>query len=164
MFGLDWWILLIATVLFNCIWPPITLLAGYWWARKGLIYAQEKANASALKVESAVSTYDAKYSSLIAQQKQEIIAYFDKRLDTAQKEIIDYIPEFDFPPYEELEAKLTAHLQASIDGKMGYYFKTLQEEVSGRIKAGIEELGGGGALTVQDVVAGLMDKFMGNRR
>ena len=78
MFGLDWWILLACTILFNIIWPPITLAITLYWGIRSTNKTLERADAIEKKVKDAIAKLeeDTKTENILA----DILAEQEKGL------------------------------------------------------------------------------------
>lgn len=59
MFALDWWILLLVTLLANLIWPPVTLAITLYWGVRSTNKTLEKASAIEKKVTDAIAAMNA---------------------------------------------------------------------------------------------------------
>ena len=83
MFGLDWWILLGCTILFNVIWPPITLAITLIWGmrstKKTLSYAQsiERKVTKAIEDMEREAKQEDVIAGLLAEQEKGLKAMLD---------------------------------------------------------------------------------------
>lgn len=122
MFGLDWWILLAATIFFNICWPPIMLFVALYFDNK---LAQKLVHNSHLVLEKAESIEKRITTQIDAMNKKE------EMLDAVAGMLEDY----------------GKSMVNTMNAKQGIIEKNLQEDLDRRQKemeSKIREKGGGG--------------------
>jgi len=109
MFNLEWWILILITVVCNLVWPPITLAITLWWGirstNKTLSYAQSierKVTKAIDTLNQDIKTEDTVASIVEAQTVQmkamldgfrgDIIKKVENEITTAKQQIVQQAP------------------------------------------------------------------------
>jgi hypothetical protein len=90
MFGLDWWILVLLTVVCNLIWPPVTLAITLWWGIRSTNKTLSRADAIEKKVTAAIATLDEerKTENVLAEILEEQEKGLKQMLDGFRGDII----------------------------------------------------------------------------
>jgi len=129
MFGLDWWILLTCTILFNIIWPPITLAITLYWGIRSTQKTLSRADAIEKKVTDAINEMEkeAKTEDMLAQIVSEQGEAMKQMMQGFKGDIIKSVDK------EISEAKQSLQAQAHQGGK---------PDINSIVMAGLSALGG----------------------
>ena len=127
MFGLDWWILIAATIFFNICWPPIMLTVALWFD-----------NLTANKLLKKAQAIEDRVSKAIQEEKEK-----EKLLD----EVAVMIDE-----YADKTQKIMAGTQTQIERKLDEKV----EQAEKKIQAAAGRGSGGGVDTLLQLAAGAL--------